>query len=155
MPKNYGEIAYRQAAASGATQVGLLIVVYDAFTEDLRRVGDCVRIQDVAGRCRFSTHALLLLGHLESWIDNVGDARLASALSQFYGFLRARIAELQRKAEGQEVDALADIVLGTRAAWQHKEQMLLEEVFKLNASQPLADLQSGMETPARSIAWSA
>ena len=155
MPKSYGEIAYRQAAASGATQIGLLMIVYDALAQDLRMAGSAVRKNDIAGRCQFSNHALLLLGHLESWVEHLGDPALTSTLNQFYGFLRARVLELQASSEDSEFDALADIVLGTRAAWQRKEQLLLEEVYKRNAPQSRADLQGELEPPARSFAWSA
>ena len=155
MPKHYGEVAYRHAAASGATQVGLLLIVYDVLAEDLRRSGSCVRTGDVAGRCQSSNHALLLLGHLESWVEFLGEASLASALNQFYGFVRASVVRLQSKAESRDFYALADLIVETRAVWQKKEQLLLEELSKRNALPLPTDQQDDCEMPTKFLAWSA
>ena len=59
---------YRQAAANGATQIGILLIAYDALAADLLLAAEAASTGDIGTRCSRSNHALLLLGHLESWV---------------------------------------------------------------------------------------
>ena len=119
------ENAYRSAAASGATHIGLLMLVYDALAVDLLGIGEAIQRGDVQERCRKSNHAFLLLAHLESWIQLLDDPRLATSLQHFYGHLRASIVHLQSSRDRNDCDHLAKQVCETRAVWQKREQDML------------------------------
>lgn len=111
---------YRTHAAEGSTHADLLIAVYDALAEDLRRVAAAVAHEDIAARCNVSNRALLLLGHLDSWVEFLGEPALQQSLTQFYSYLRSEILRLQTTTSPEPFRALALQVSETRAAWQKK-----------------------------------
>lgn len=133
--RQQSQIGYRMAAADGATQIGLIMVVYDAIAADLHKAGHAAQAGDIAGRCAASSHALLLVGHLESWLDSLDDSRLRASLVDFYGMLRQTIVVLQREARASGFEALAQLVCDTRAVWQSKEQTLQQELGRRAATQ--------------------
>ena len=116
------ELAYRKVAAEGANLVGLIVALYDTLAGDLRRASDAISRGDIEGRCKESNHAILVLGHLESWIDS-GDQALAAALSQFYTHLRGEILRAQSERSGARLEVLIPLILDTRAAWQQRSSM--------------------------------
>ncbi len=118
--------AYREAAAQGATQIGLLILAYDALARELSQAGEAVRRGDIQARCQHSNQAIAILGHLESWTGYLDEPTLAGALNQFYIFLRSRILQLQRENSSMEFDTLSQHVIDTRITWQNKEQQHLK-----------------------------
>lgn len=120
--------AYRSSVTEGATHVDILLACYDALAEDIRLAGKSAVEGDVAARCRYSEHALILIGHLESWISLLDDSELAKNLVSFYSYLRAEILRLQSCLESDEFMALALVVAETRATWQKKQNAALSRV---------------------------
>ena len=119
-------LAYRLAAADGATYTDLVLLVYDAIAKDLLQAGQAAEQMHVEARCRHSNHALLLVGHVESWVGLLDDPKLASSLVLFHDMLRMSILQLQRSFANKEFQDLANLVCDTRAAWQQKQQNLLD-----------------------------
>ena len=117
--------AYQTAAVNGATQAGLLQLVYTRLAQDFLRAAEAVRQNKIGERCTASNHALLLLGHLESWIPDLGDPKLAESLAAFYAMLRASVLQLQATLDAAKFEECAQLVLQMRAAWQAKEDNLL------------------------------
>lgn len=115
---------YRQAAANGATQIGILLIAYDALAADLLLAAEAASTGDIGTRCSRSNHALLLLGHLESWVGFLECEIVATSLRQFYGFLRERICSLQLHAVADGFRDIAKLIVETRAVWQSTEQRL-------------------------------
>lgn len=113
--------AYRNSATAGATHVDVLLACYDALAEDIRMAGKAASNGDIAARCRHSERALLLVGHLESWISLLDDAALAAGMAKFYEFLRLRILRLQVCSELDKFMSLALVVCEIRAAWQKRQ----------------------------------
>ena len=116
--------AYREASSEGATYIGLLALVYEALAADLLRAGQALLERRVQARCDASNHALLLLGHVETWAEELNDPTLAESLATFYGFLRKRILELQSSVESADFEKLSNLVLEVRSAWQKKNQQI-------------------------------
>lgn len=113
--------AYRNSATEGATHLDILLACYDALAEDIRLAGEAAIKNDFATRCRHSRRALLLIGHLESWIALLDDPDLAGSLASFYEYLRAEVLRLQVGSGLDEFMKLALAVCETRAAWQKKQ----------------------------------
>ena len=116
--------AYQNATASGATQAGLLQLVYSHLAQDLLRAAEAVGVNNIEARCASSNHALLLLGHLESWLDCLEEPTLAESLRGFYRMLSNSILQLQAAPDALLFEKAAQLVLDTRAVWQLKEQRL-------------------------------
>jgi flagellin-specific chaperone FliS len=115
--------AYRSSATEGATHIDILLACYDAVAEDIRLAGKFSVKGDLVSRCRHSEHALLLIGHLESWVSLLDDPDLAAGLTNFYKYLRAEILQLQTSSEFEKFMALALVVCETRAVWQNKQSV--------------------------------
>lgn len=115
-------------SGEGATYIGLLLVVYDTMAEDLRRAGQAVERADIQARCDATNHALLLLGHLESWVASLDDPTLQTSLLQFYSYLRSQAMHLQISSHAGGFFELARLVGETRAAWQTRESQQTLEV---------------------------
>jgi hypothetical protein len=96
-------------------------VCYDALSEDIRSSGSAVAAADISARCRHSHHALLLLGHLESWVSLLDDEPLQQALAQFYQHIRTELLRLQAAVETSGYTNLAMRICEARAAWQCRQ----------------------------------
>lgn len=112
---------YRTSVADGATHIDLLIATYDGMAEDLRIAGDSAENGEIGARCKHSQHALLLLGHLESWVGLLEDPVLQDSLIQFYAYIRRELIRLQVSSEQAGFAKLAMHICETRAAWQQRQ----------------------------------
>jgi flagellin-specific chaperone FliS len=136
-PEHKGEIqmnkstvsAYRISAIEGATHLDVLLACYDALAEDIRLAGEASAAGDIAARCGYSQHALLVLGHLQDWIPLLEDASLQESLACFYQYLRQEILRLQSPALRSEYAPLAMRVCETRAVWQKKMSAISSPEF--------------------------
>jgi flagellar protein FliS len=118
---NPTELAYRQTAVEGASGFGLLIALYDTLAGDLRRAAGAQRRNDIAERCKEVTHALLVIGYLEDWIDRESDGDLAKQLVSFYSTMRATLIDAQVKQSAEMLEEQMRVVLGIRGTWQELE----------------------------------
>jgi flagellar biosynthetic protein FliS len=114
--------AYQLAAASGATQAGILQLVYTHLAQDLLTAAEAIKQGDIPKRCVASKHAFRLLGHLESWSEEVQDDRLAQSLRTFYAMVRTVLITQQAQLDPSKLEECAQLVLATRAAWRTKEE---------------------------------
>lgn len=112
--------AYRSASLQHASHLDLLLAAYDALAQDLRLAGLAAETGSIAERCSRSNHALLLVGHLESWTAFLGDTALEANLAQFYTFVRNEVMKNQDTRAGDAFASLALRVCEVRAAWQQK-----------------------------------
>lgn len=113
--------AYRNSATEGATHIDTLLACYDAVAEDIRLAGKFAAKGDRAARCRHSQRALLLIGHLESWVSLLDDAELSTSLASFYQYVRVEILRLQSCSEPNKFMDLSLLICETRAVWQRKQ----------------------------------
>lgn len=113
--------AYRDSADEFGTHTDVLLACYDALIEDIRSAACAVAAGDVSARCRHCHRALLLLGHLESWVSLLDDEALQQGLACFYQYVRTELLCLQAAAEGSSYTSLAMRVCEVRAAWQRKQ----------------------------------
>lgn len=115
-----GSRLYRTFSADGATMLDLLLSTFDALAEDLRLTAHAAATEDIASRCARSQHALLLLGHLESWIPDLSEQPVQESLTRFYGYLRLELLRLQAVPDEKAFLQLSAQVAEIRAAWQRR-----------------------------------
>ena len=155
MATSYRESAYRTASASGATHIGLLLLVYDALACDFQKAAGALARGDIAGRCAFSNHALLLLGHLEDWCGLLDDESLATNLRGFYGHLRVQLLHSQGNGTPESFASLASLVSETRAVWQVKERRAIEERNTRSSVEELSPRDRYAHDESYASSWSA
>ncbi len=112
------ENAYRKTALGGANGLGLMIALYDTLAGDLRRAAEAERRNDIETRCRQVNHALLVIAHLQDWIDRGPGGELAQQLVAFYSSLRRRLIEAQARRSAEILEQQMALVLDIRAVWQ-------------------------------------
>ncbi len=155
MMRQNADAAYRSAAASGATHIGLLLLVYDALAADMRKAQEACTRRDVAERCRASNHAFNLFAHLESWTVYLDDRTLATSLNEFYAMLRSLLIKAQGQSRPQDFQALADMISATRAVWHAKENSMRAELAQKGVASLASAGQNQGERAPSSFAWSA
>ena len=116
------DLVYRQTAAEEASGLGLLIALYDTLANDLRRAAEAERADDIPKRGREINHALLVIGHLEAWLNQGSGGELAIQLRAFYARVRRSLflAQVKRSPEALEIEMAS--ILKVRAFWQEADQ---------------------------------
>jgi len=121
---NESFLLYSGASTASATHLDLIIAVYDGLARDLNRIADAVSASDIECRCKWTHHALNLLGYLEVGVEELKEPELERSLIRFYAFLRSEIMRLQVSKDGSPFRDLAMRVCETRAAWQQKAKQM-------------------------------
>jgi len=98
------DLAYRKTAIRGSSGFSLLIAIFDALAEDLRRAAQAERDNDTEKRCRESQPRGLYHRFLEDRLLHGDGGPLADQLRTFYGTLRRKLlqAQIDRSAEQLE-----------------------------------------------------
>ena len=118
---NPTELFYRKTATEGASGFGLLIALFDTLAGNLQRAAQAQRAGNLEKRFSEANHALLVIGHLENWVNHGEDGELARQLLAFYASLRRKllVAQVEHSAEILEEQVCA--VLKIRENWQQMD----------------------------------
>jgi flagellar biosynthetic protein FliS len=153
---NPTELAYRKTAVEGTSGFGLLIALYDTLAGNLSRAAEAQRKNDIQKRCQEINHALLVIAHLEDWVDREGGGELAKKLVGFYAGLRANLLGAQAKQSAEMLEQQMNVILAIRGTWQDLEARacsVLDAPFPTHTPQFAAANSSQQE---RSVfSWSA
>jgi len=118
---NPTELAYRKTAVEGTSGFGLLIALYDTLAGNLSRAAEAQRKNDIEKRCLETNHALLVIAHLEDWINREGGGELSQKLIRFYAALRAKLIEAQAKQSAEMLEQQMNLILAIRGTWHDLE----------------------------------
>ena len=113
------ELSYRKSAIEGASPIGLMIVLFDTLVRDLRSAALALRRDDIESRCRHLSHAYLVLGQLESWLDLERGGEAAKTLTVFYAQVRSKMMEAGVRKSAEVLDAQIEAVVKVIVAWRH------------------------------------
>jgi flagellar protein FliS len=115
------DLEYRRTAAEAPGGLALLIALFDTLAGDLRRAAEAQRENDIERRCREVRHALLVVGHLESWVNQGTGGVLAQELAAFYAALRCKLIEAEASRSAETLEQQMFRVLDLREHWQQIE----------------------------------
>ena len=152
---NQNEIAslYRQTSARGSNPVGLVVKLYDAILEDLRRAAEAIRAEDIESRTSAFNHALLIIAELEGVLDHERDGSVAQQLRGFYNVTRAMMVEANIQSSVAKTEKLTELFIPLKQAWQVVEKDVA--LGKVNLSElrgsPESTLDSLLTTTRRLI----
>jgi len=120
---NPSEIAtlYRETSARGNRPVELVVKLYDAILEDLRRAVHAAGAGDVQGRTASLNHALLVIAELQSVLNHAQGGETAQRLDGFYNVTRALIVDANLHSSPERLQRLVDLYLPLRQAWKQVE----------------------------------
>jgi flagellar biosynthetic protein FliS len=145
---NRTDLAYRRTAAEAASGLGLLISLFDTLAGNLRRAALAQRDRDIERRCREVRHALLVIGHLENWVEQGTGGVLAQELAAFYSSLRRKVIEAEAANSAEILEKQMFRVLELREHWQQIELRnepsgpeILRPVIQMPARYPAPQIQ--------------
>ena len=115
---------YREAAVRGASPVGLVIILYEEALRALRRAEAAMERGEVEERSLAISHALRVIGYLQSVLDFERGGRLAHQLSSFYDYSKRRMLEANAKNSAEILGRLIKDFTDSTEAWREVERTL-------------------------------
>ncbi|MGC9199490.1 MAG: flagellar export chaperone FliS [Acidobacteriaceae bacterium] len=115
------ELSYRKTSVAGASGFGILLALYDTLASDLHRAAEAERNNRIEERCRAGNHALLVIAHLQEWVQRSPGGKLSDQLQRFYSSLRRKLIQAQAMRSADLMEQQMAEVLRLRAIWQQME----------------------------------
>lgn len=115
---NRTDLAYRRSSAEAASGLGLLISLFDTLAGDLRRAAQAQKDHYIECRTREMSHAMLIVGYLEDWVNRGPGGNLAQELIAFYASLRRSLIDAEVRMSAEMIEQQMARVLDLREQWQ-------------------------------------
>jgi flagellar biosynthetic protein FliS len=80
--------AYQEANIRGASQVELVVLMYDMLIEDLRRAIEAISANDIEKRTRETKHAISVLEQLQTCLNMKDGGEAAQYMDRLYSLAR-------------------------------------------------------------------
>jgi flagellar protein FliS len=103
---------YRESAVRSASPVGLIVILYEEVVRALRRAQRGMQQGNVEERTLGLSHAIRVIGHLQSVLNFEAGGQVARDLSAFYNGARTEIL----RANAQSGQGIDETTIGTLAA---------------------------------------
>ena len=114
--------SYREAAVRGASPIGLIVILYDEIVRSIRKASDALDRGDIEARGKTLTHAVEVIGYLQSILDFEKGGQAARNLANFYNFIRMKLLEAHIKPSREGLDMMAAEFSRLASAWRQVEQ---------------------------------
>ncbi len=121
---NNPTLSYQQAAASGASPVGLIVALYDTILRDFARALKALKNGNVEARVSELNHALLAIGHLQSVLNFEQGGDAAKIFEHYYDITRGMIVQANIAASRESIEELIELYGGMRQAWFEADNKL-------------------------------
>lgn len=144
---------YQRQRARGASPVGLVVLLYDAAIESLRRAKCAVETAKIEDRVAASNHVLLIINELTRTLDHERGGEVARHLDLFYAVARARLMEANVHSDAAIFEELVGMFCSLREAWQRVEVEVSGQVSPTESSR-VPDPDVSAEEPSLA-GWSA
>lgn len=116
--------AYRELAVRGASPVGLIVILYEEIVKCLRRALNAVQRDNVERRTLELSHAVQVIGYLQSVLDYENGGTMAQSLSHFYNAARSKILQCSGPKAQEVLEALATEFSNVKEGWQQIDREL-------------------------------
>jgi flagellar protein FliS len=112
---------YRESAVRGASPIGLIVILYDEIVRSVRKAQQAFERGDIEARTKALTHAVEVIGYLQSILDFDKGGDVARNLSNFYNLMRAKLLDIHIAPTHEGLEILAREFAKVAAAWQQAE----------------------------------
>jgi flagellar protein FliS len=143
---------YQHHRARGASPVGLVVLLYDAAIESLRRARIAAENGRIEERVATSNHVVLVINELVRSLDHKRGGQIARNLDQFYAVARARLMEANLRSDPWIFEELSGMFCSLREAWLQVE---LETAVPAAATHASTASTAPFESQTSSAGWSA
>lgn len=117
---------YRESAVRGASPLGLIVILYEEIVRSIRKAIRAFESGDIEARGKALTHAVEVIGYLQSILDFEKGGDVARNLSSFYNLMRGKLLEIHISPTHDGLDLLAREFAKIGAAWQQAERSLTQ-----------------------------
>ncbi len=138
---------YRDAAVRNATPVRLILMLYEAAIEDLRRISSAIQDNDVQRRTDEAHHFLQVLNQLQGSLDMERGGEVAANLDRYYGLVRSQLLQAELKNSSQIVQDILSQFLSLHQAWLEVERATSATAHPTAPDEPAA-LSSNTSAPS-------
>ncbi len=118
------ERSYRESAVRGASPLGLIVILYDEIVRSIRKAIRAFEAGDIEARGKALTHAVEVIGYLQSILNFDKGGDVARNLSNFYNLMRAKLLEIHIAPTQEGLELLAREFAKVGAAWQQADRSL-------------------------------
>lgn len=150
---------YREAAVRSATPVRLILMLYEAGIEDLRRISAAMQDNDVQRRTDEAHHFLQVLNQLQGSLDMERGGDVAANLERYYGLVRSQLLQAELKNSTEIVQNILSQFLSLHHAWLEVERATDATANQRGSPDAAASSQNTSsttsETTSPSNEWSA
>jgi flagellar secretion chaperone FliS len=118
------KLAYRENAVRGATPIELVVILFDAAIDDMRRAVTAIKTSDIEERATAVRHAMLVLQQLQGTLDFEKGGQVARQFEQFYNLIRAKVLESQLRNSPEMMQQQIHFMSEVRDCWVEAEKQL-------------------------------
>ena len=131
------KLAYRECAVRGATPIELVVILYDAAIEDLRRALEAMQNKDVELKASAVGYALLVLQQLQGTLDFEKGGQPARQFEQFYNLVRGKLLEAHLRNSPDLMQQQVRFLSEVRDCWVEAEKQLRPKPAPMPTAPPL------------------
>ena len=121
--------AYQEAAISGASNVELVLMMYDMIIEDLDRTIKAAADKDIDTRTTETKHVLAVLEQLQGTLDMTNGGAAAVNMDHLYSVTRGKLLEASIKNSTALFRELREIFVELKAAWMQVGKVKREDAI--------------------------
>jgi len=118
------KLAYRENAVRSATPIELVVILFDAAIDDMRRAVSAIKSSDIEQRATAIRHAMLVLQQLQGTLDFEKGGPVARQFEQFYNLIRAKVLESQLRSSPELMQQQIQFMAEVRDCWVEAENQL-------------------------------
>jgi len=118
------KLAYRENAVRGAAPIELVVILFDAAIDDMRRAVSAIKTSDIEERAIAVRHAMLVLQQLQGTLDFEKGGQVAKQFEQFYNLIRAKLLESQLRNSPELMQQQIRFMSEVRDCWVEAEKQL-------------------------------
>jgi flagellar secretion chaperone FliS len=142
---------YQESAVRGASPIGLIVILYDEIVRSIRKAIRAFEAGDIEARGKALTHAVEVIGYLQSILNFEKGGDVARNLSDFYNLMRGRLLEIHIKPSHEGLETMAGEFAKLAAVWQQAELSLTEAKPTQGKSAADSPLQGATHHAARLV----
>lgn len=118
------KLAYRENAVRGATPIELVVILFDAALDDMRRALTATNASDIEQRGAAIGHAMLILQQLQGTLDFEKGGEVARQFEEFYNLIRAKLLESQLRNSPELMQKQIQFMSEVRNCWAEADKHL-------------------------------
>lgn len=114
---------YQQHAVTGASPIGLVVLLYQSAASLLRRAVAAMEAGDVETRTRLLNRVIQHLAELKAALDFEHGGKVAVQLSRFYSIADGMVLDASLRQDPEPLRVLMQQFLTVQEAWQQLDAM--------------------------------